>query len=60
MTRYLLTDKTADALAAGGTLEHTAAWTAWDWLRWALPRLAAGLILGPIILLTLELWQPWS
>jgi hypothetical protein len=48
-----------DALAAGGTFERTDAWTAYDWLRWALPWLIIPMIGGPALLLALELWHPW-
>jgi hypothetical protein len=59
VTRYLLTDDTADALAAGGTLELTDAWTAWDWFCWSIPWLIVVNITGPALLLALELWHPW-
>ena len=58
--RYLLTDDTADALAAGGTIEVGDTWSAWDWARWSMPYVATALIAGPILLVILELLAPWD
>jgi hypothetical protein len=52
--RYLLTDDTADALAAGGTLQITDAWTTWDWVRWGMPYFISGNIAGLVLILVIR------
>jgi hypothetical protein len=35
-------------LVQGETVEATARWVAWDWVRWGAPYLTIGLVLGAI------------
>jgi hypothetical protein len=46
-------EHTADALATGQTIEHTAAWSRWDWIRWAAFWF---LVAGPLLCLCLLAW----
>jgi hypothetical protein len=43
----------ADALATGQTIEHTAAWSRWDWIRWAAFWF---LVAGPLLFICLLAW----
>lgn len=58
--RRYLDDQTADALAAGGTLEPTYQPSAWDWLRFAAPWLGLSTVIAAILLLVLEILAPWK
>lgn len=52
--------RTVSMIVAGQQIEHTAKWSRWDLIRWCAKWLGLATVLAAVLLITLEVLQPWG
>lgn len=52
--------RTVSMLVAGQQIEHTAKWSAWEWVRFCAKWLGLATVLAAVLLIALEVVAPWK